>query len=448
MLYLIDSALVSSLLISISVVSQVYRTDTLTAPPRGNKVFIYVPQQASSIVDPVESQEPPKWLHSCDYSEARLSNSRYTKSRLRRQTDFAITSEIVISGPVIRLERSTNASRKLEDNRQTNADYKANILFKVPKYGAKKTTFSSSKKSRKLRKNNNYYRPHQSEFVTTPIPAASLMRPPLEVTLDHRKDTANDPSQGLIYEGHDETINALLSQLTLDTLKLAWTANSAINQVKEAEQVSHRLHHALAYELDELAEPARQGIEPKRKWLPQFEKLVHRGFEQNRNLTGFAGNLTDYFQYFGVAFEQISFERIKFDTKHQNSFSDLDLSAAKLICSLEQLKPQLEAIESDKIHLIQMVANKNVSLTGNQSLARYLNSTIVRRVVKLEANGGIWLNSPKPSQAILVDRQVMPVDERLLRTSEERLERDCSILADFNKSVQLYQTFLVALLEA
>lgn len=446
-------------------------------------------------LEPIMNVNEPKWMDTCNRKGANesftivnlhigLESSRHAFHR-RKRSIFTHKQQKVV--------KSSRGSYdwQISPIGGDLVDEKSTILFKKPLRSSKKTTFAISSSPSASRSIKAPKQRNKSRYFTAPQ------------ELQHTKIVANPPQ----LHPQDQLVKSLVETLYAHDVKLSWLITGSLSTLNNTRKLTHNLVEAIKLEPDRLrdSDPARaQEIENQLKWLPSLGELVPNttvanltgGFYSKRTQTLIL-NMTHYVEFFSAASEQMTFEQQTFNKKLAPIYNDLEIHLHMIICEMDNIIKLSEFYKSKERALQRWLESYYADKTAKESLgsrlgdlAPYYRQLIdrsqreqpkIKRETELhqrlvlqsplvrfleergkshigleqtpEAAGDLsrgfnnehnWNLQPQNMcSSTHVGREVMPLEQRRLRSDRERSFRDELILGKLLNFLSSYETLLV-----
>lgn len=369
-------------------------------------------------------------------------------------------------------------------------------------FKAKKTTFRMNNKSLKKAKLGGRGGAPKNLYLYSPMDShidlsASTTSPTTTTTTTSTTTTTISPAQMELNARARKAVERVFGA----DINVSWAITRTLHSLNNSRQVADRLAALARPQADRLRGSARADqLERQRtSWLPPMDSLVEVPVGATGNWSSVFSssglydvrtrellvNVSQYIEFFVVAFEQITFEHHQDKSRSEANqtvesnpaehaiYGQLESSSLAVLCETEQLLELLDAYRRSRLELEPMIPS--IRPGDLDDLAAYYERTILAKG-KRESKLAATFKSPlrlaydnsrlqdRPSSDAPADseqhqqqanldplrppehvwRRVMPMEQRKLsQANGERALRDESILKDYNKLLTSYDNLLM-----
>lgn len=374
--------------------------------------------------DPVRVKKRPRWQRPCerDQGEHEMFSLKNQGSRNRRS-----------------IIASFSDNHWLDSGGKRDKD-KFAILFKgIPNRGSKKTSFSVTlsnrpKSSNKLKTRTGIGQNSRVKFESTGF-----------VAIKTKLISKVKSSETRIYQRDDPKSNEIIENIEITQARIVWVIASSFGQLESLESIIGNIESKLRNErnLNEsrLRLSQLNQLNDSRKWLPKFSSLLQSELN-SRDPLRLVAEVVRYMQMVLVAIEQMIFDRyLMIDQPSKEQFESLELESLKFLCSFEKISQHISTLRFYQEELVLRYKALTGDSSGNKySLNRFYNSSCIDSMNKIlgsQVEPATKLKTFDP-----IERSIMPIEQRRLKTEIERTLRDASILKDLRELSQYSDNLL------
>lgn len=469
---------------------------------------------------------PPSLMNEEDQaSEKKSSDQVDHHERELRSKRSIITSKRSDSSSANKLQQEQLAGNLLDE--------KSAILFKAgpSNNGAKKTSFAfmggAGKLLSKVSTGRNF---HSSNFnplefngnsivstglsptptpprttTTTTIPPTRTYTTYAPTTTTAAMSSVEHVQSNQQYSEAELALFRAIDGIVGYNIKVSWSINWAISSAISLRRMIANLKNKVSDDIwrADVNQGLIDSVLEKRRWLPKFDSLTIDADNQstgqlvggNSNTSSqhdttvvqnyinlgstnetqdILHNISHHLQFFNVALEQIVFEQSSSDRRYLVDYKELERTALKVLCDIENLVNNLKMFSETKQALYNLMKQASISTlqeirdqTKRNNLKSIMdNSSRFNRSPPIKSAYAVYMandgaTNSTGSTAIIqtkrtakhtgdrgdnllyIGREVMPAHQRRL-TPLERSIRDQSILEDFEKLIGYYESVLAS----
>ena len=274
------------------------------------------------------------------------------------------------------------------------------------------------------------------------------------------------------FEMDDKTKRAIEAIFASD-IKLSWLLTGALNTLngvrKTANKVLDRIKSDLETDNSAIREQRIAEIRSQRSWLPGLDLVpinmtdvapnrtvsfyVTGGLYDNRTRSQLV-NLTHILEFYQIAFEQMKIDhRGRGDA---DDYKELEKAGLRMLCDCETIvsllrsndgqRKMLERLNPEEAKILAKFEEHYEKFTAIKSKReyKYANSTIKSPLAGAVEQAKNLIDQIKDSEGYPEHawRDIMPAEQKRLKTRKERAYRDLSVLEDFFKLLQVYEALM------
>lgn len=341
---------------------------------------------------------------------------------------------------------------------------KSAILFKRPKdknYGIKKTSFSILKNTNSPsylnkingRSNNRYFYSMQPTSVPQ-MGTTTILLDNNKQALDSSK-IVNKTSQTNSTNKYE--IRDLFSSFLLNKFKIVLNSNYALKHILTSQNLYFEIIGRLSLKINNVTnDSTRKGNNTYGSWLPDLNNLTNVQNEPDRAIE-LLYKMDKYFQYYAVAIEQFKSDQSKF--LHGIDYGVLEESNLKILCQIKKIINIIrEMVEIQRVlhedfvnskkeeppnfdRYIQFILSQISSSDFDDFEKVYYPRDIILSTFKWIYRQNEKFKIPEENKREIVERSVMPQDERRLEI-EEVYHRDFNIMNSLKILGDMYKSVL------